>query len=213
MSFSWCDYRLVSDSMSAAVVMSHGLGFILLCGLRFLRRFLRRLLLGDLLRLRRRLLLGDMLRLRCRLMLRYRLWLRCRLMLRYRLRFRRRLMLHNRLRFRSVFVLYDRFRRRLMVHDHMLRRRLMMHNHGLGCRNYNRLAGDAACVVAQFQSQMIAAAESYHYYAGHQYQFEGFLIHCSGEQGVVPVHKESAPYNNFYLKFSIFCFFIQSGGP
>jgi hypothetical protein len=144
---------LVSDSISAVVVVSHHLRFPLLARLR----------LGS------GLILGYGLRLGCRLILSCGLRFSHRLVLCHRLRLG--LTLHHRLGLRGGLVLHDyrlRFRRDIMMHHHMLRAGFMVY--------YHRMVGYAASIVAQTQGKVIAAAESYHYYAGHQEHFKHILF-------------------------------------
>ena len=165
---------LVSDSISAVVVVSHHLRFPLLARLRLGSG----LILGYGLRLGCRLILSCGLRFSHRLVLCHRL--RLGLTLHHRLGLRGGLVLHHRLGLRGGLVLHDyrlRFRRDIMMHHHMLRAGFMVYYHRLGGRYHHRMVGYAASIVAQTQGKVIAAAESYHYYAGHQEHFKHILFH------------------------------------
>ena len=177
---SWCAYGSVPVPILTPVVVCHCLRHARL-------RFLCRFVLSHLLRLWCRLVLRCRLVILCRFVLSHLLRLWCRLVLRCGLVILHRFMLHHRLRLRRGLVMhhnglwcrlvvyYHGCRCRLMMHHHMLRCGLMMYHHRRGC--HHGMAADAAGIVAEFKSKVVAAAEGGHDHHGHQYHLKGILVH------------------------------------
>ena len=84
-----------------------------------------------------------------------------------------------------------------MMHHHMLRDGFMVYYHRLGGRYHQGLVGYTASIMAQTQGKVIAAAESYHYYAGHQEHFKHILFHNFEDRGLCLYKNEAHQKKTF----------------
>ena len=120
-------------------------------------------------------------------MLHYRLGFRRGLMLHYRLGLRRGLVLYYRLGFRRGFmVVHHNWRQRgfMVVHHNWRQRGFLVYNNRLRCGCNHRVASHVACVVAEFQGHVVAAAECSHHHARHYNHLKLVLIHFSKDRGM-----------------------------